>query len=79
MNNNKPPQKSPKNWEKKTSIFNTVETMPDTPKTNLFNIKTSKNQTQKTPFAMLKNNPLFFINFLFFQHTVFVFEKLCFA
>ena len=28
---------------------------------------------------MLKNNPLFFINFLFFQHTVFVFEELCFV
>ena len=29
---------------------------------------------------MFKNNPLFFINFLFFfQHTAFVFEKLCFA
>ena len=29
---------------------------------------------------MFKNNPLFFINFLFFfQHTVFVFENLCFA
>ena len=28
---------------------------------------------------MFKNNPQFFINFLFFQHTVFVFEKLCFA
>ena len=28
---------------------------------------------------MFKNNPLFFINFLFFQHTVFVFQKLCFA
>ena len=28
---------------------------------------------------MFKNNPLFFINFLFFQHTIFVFEKLCFA
>ena len=25
MNNNKPPQESPKNWEKKTSIFNTFE------------------------------------------------------
>ena len=60
-------------------MFNTFETMPDTPKTNLLNIKPQKNQTQKTPFAMLKNNPLFFITFLFFQHTVFVFEKLCFA
>ena len=28
---------------------------------------------------MFKNNPLFFTNFLFFQHTAFVFEKLCFA
>ena len=28
---------------------------------------------------MFKNNPLFFINSLFFQHTIFVFEKLCFA
>ena len=59
MNNNKPPQKSAKIWEKKASMFNTFETMPDTPKTNLFNIKASKKQTQKTPFAMLKNNPLF--------------------
>ena len=29
---------------------------------------------------MFKNNPLFFIKFsVFFQHTGFVFEKLCFA
>ena len=28
---------------------------------------------------MFKNNPLFFKYFLFFQHTIFVFEKLCFA
>ena len=28
---------------------------------------------------MFKNNPLFFIHFLFFHHTVFVFEKLGFA
>ena len=28
---------------------------------------------------MFKNNPLFSINFLFFQHTIFAFEKLCFA
>ena len=66
MNNNKPPKKSPKNWEK-TSIFNTFETMPDTPKQTFSILKPQENQTQKTPFAMLKNNPLFFINFLFFQ------------
>ena len=28
---------------------------------------------------MFKNNPLFFIIFCFFQHTIFAFEKLCFA
>ena len=52
--------------------------MPDTPKTNLLTLKPYKKQTQKNHFAMFKNNPLFFINFLFFQHTVFVFENLCF-
>ena len=67
------PEKNPKMG--KTSIFNTFETIPDTPKTNLLILKPHK----KHHFAMFKNNPLFFINFLFFQHTVFVFEKLCFA
>ena len=76
MNNNEPPQKKPKKLGK-TSIFNTFETMPDTPKTNLLILKPQKNP--KHNFAMFKNNPLFFINFCFFQHTVFVFEKLCFA
>ena len=28
---------------------------------------------------MFKNKPLFFINFLFFQYTIFDFEKLSFA
>ena len=28
---------------------------------------------------MFKNNPLFFINFSFFEHTIIAFEKLCFA
>ena len=73
------PRKNPKNWEK-TSIFNTFETIPDTPKTNPWILKPQKKQTpNKQHFAMFKHNPLFFINFLFFQHTIFVFEKLCFA
>ena len=79
INKNKPPHKSPQNWEKKTKHFNTSGTMPNTPKTNHTNIKTSKNKPKKHHFAMFKNNPPFFINFLFFQHTVFAFEKLCFA
>ena len=79
MNNNEPPQKNPKNWEKKTSIFNTFETMPDTPKTNLLiNINTSQKQTpKKYHFAMFKNNPLVFINFLFFFNIQFLFLKTC--
>ena len=63
----------------KPAFLNTFETIPDTPKTNLLIVKPQKSKPQKHHFAMFKNNPLFFINFLFFQHTVFVFEKLCFA
>ena len=79
MNNNEPPQKKTQELGK-TSIFNTFETIPDTPKTNLLTLKPYNKQTQKKHhFSMFKNNPQFFINFLFFQHTVLVFEKLCFA
>ena len=54
--------------------------MPNTPKTNHNNIKTSKKQTQKTPFCHVQKQPTIFHKFLvFFQHTVFAFEKLCFA
>ena len=72
INKNKPPHtKAPKNGKKiPTSIFNTSGTMPDIPKTNHNNIKTSK-QTQKHHFAMFKNNPQFFINFLFFNIQLF--------
>ena len=77
MNNNEPPQKTLKNWAK--NIFNTFEKMPDTPKRNLFILKPQKNKPQKHHFAMFKNNPLFFMNFLFISTYSFVFEKLCFA
>ena len=40
------PEKNPKNWEK-TSIFNTFETIPDTPKTNLLILKPQKNKPPK--------------------------------
>ena len=78
MNNNEPPQKNPQNWEKQAflTLFKQCQTHQNKP----FNIKTSKKQTpKKHHFAMFKNNPLFFMNFLFFQHRVFVFEKLWFA
>ena len=70
------PRKAPKNG-KKTSIFNTFETMPDTPKTNLLILKPQKNKPKKHHFAMFKNNPLFFIKFLFFFNIQFLFLKSC--
>ena len=67
---------NPKNWGK-TSMFNTLAILPDK---KHHDIKAWKRNNQKNhPFATFKNNPLFFINFLFFQHTAFVFEKLCFS
>ena len=53
--------------------------MPNTPKQTTITLKPQKKQTQKTPFCHVQNNPLFVINFCFFQHTIFAFEKLCFA
>ena len=52
--------------------------MVDTQKQTTISIKPQKRKP-KTQFSMFKNNPLFFINFLFFHHAIFVFEKLCFA
>ena len=72
------PSKNPKNREN-TSIFTNFETIPDTPKTNFLTLKPQRNKPKKHHFAMFKNNPLFFIIFCFFEHIVFVFEKLCFA
>ena len=77
MNNNEPPQKTPKTG--KTSIFNTFETMPDTPKTNLLILKPQKNKPPKNTILPCSNNPLFFINFLFFSTYSSCFWKLCFA
>ena len=76
---NKPPHKSPKNWEKKQAFFNTSGTMPNTPKTNHNNIKTSKKQTQKTPFCHVQKQPTIFPKLSVFSTYNFVFKKLCFA
>ena len=59
MNNNEPPQKNPQNWGK-TSIFDTFETMPDTPKTNLLTLKPYKKHTQKKPFCHVQKQPTIF-------------------
>ena len=54
--------------------------MPDTPKTNLFNIKTSKKTKPKDTICHAQKQPTIFHKLsVFFKHTVFVFEKLCFA
>ena len=79
INKNKPPHKSPKNWGKKTSILTLLALCQTHQKQTTITLKPQKNKPKKHHFAMFKNNPLFFINFLFFQHTVFAFEKLCFA
>ena len=43
-------------------------------------LKTSKKQTQKTPLCHVQKQPTSFHKFsVFFQHTIFAFEKLCFA
>ena len=73
------PRKKPKKLGK-TSIFNTFETIPDTPKTNLLTLKPYNKQTpKKHHFSMFKNNPLFFINFLFFSTYSFCFWKAVFC
>ena len=60
MNNNEPPQKKPKKLGK-TSIFNTFETIPDTPKTNLLTLKPYNKQTQKkTPFFHVQKTTHYF-------------------
>ena len=43
--------------------------MPDTPKTNLFNIKTSKNKPQKHHFCHVQKQPTIFHKFSFFSET----------
>ena len=53
--------------------------MPDTPKTNLLILKPQKKPNPKDTICHVQKQPTIFHKFLFFQHTVFVFEKLCFA
>ena len=79
MNNNKPPQKSPKNWEKKQAFLTLLKQCQTHQKQTFLILKPQKNQTQKTPFAMPKNNPLFFTNSLFFSTYSFCFWKAVFC
>ena len=70
------PEKPPKLG--KTSIFNTIETIPDTPKTNLLILKPKK-QTQKTPFCHVQKQPTVFHKFSVFSTYNFCFWKAVFA
>ena len=72
------PEKNPKLG--KTSIFNTFETIPDTPKTNLLILKPQKNKPPKnTILPCSKTTHHFFINFLFFSTYSFCFWKTVFC
>ena len=75
MNKNKPPHETPKTGKNKH--FETLLQLYQT--TNTITLKPEKNKPKKHHLSMFKNNPLCFIIFCFFQHTVFDFEKLCFA
>ena len=79
MNNNEPPQKKTQNWEKKTSIFNTFETIPDTPKTNLLILKPQKNKPPKIPFCHVQKQPTIFHKFSVFSTYSFCFWKTVFC
>ena len=80
MNNNEPPQKNPKKLGK-NKHFEHFRNNTKHIKNKPCNIKTlQKNKPQKTPFCHVQNQPTIFHKFsFFFQHTGFVFEKLCFA
>ena len=72
MNNNEPPQKKTQKLGK-TSIFNTFETIPDTPKTNLLILKPQKTNPQKTPFCHVQKQPTIFHKFSVFSTYSFCF------
>ena len=74
------PEKPPKTGKKKNRFFNTFETIPDTPKTNLLILKPHKKQTQKTPFCHVQKQPTIFHKFSVFLSTYsFCFWKAVFA
>ena len=78
MNNNEPPQKSPKNWEKKQA-FLTLLKQCQTHQKQTFNTKTSKKQTQKTPFCHVQKQPTIVHKFSVFSTYSFCFWKAVFC
>ena len=78
MNNNEPPQKNPKKLGKKAflTLFKQCQTHQ---KQTFLILKPQKNKPQTTPFCHVQKQPTIFHESVFCQHTVFVFEKLCFA
>ena len=63
----------------KKACLTLLELLQTHKKQTTITLKPQKTNPQKHLFAVFKKNPLFFINFLFFHHTIFVFEKLGFA
>ena len=61
----------------KTSIFNTFETMPETPKTNLLILKPQKNKPKKHHFCHVQKQPTIFHKFSLVFNIQFLFLKRC--
>ena len=69
----------PKKLGKKQAFLTLLELCQTHQKQTTITLKPQKNKPQKHHFAMFKNNPLFFINFLFFSTYHFCFWKAVFC
>ena len=78
MNNNKPPQKSPKIWEKNKQAFLTLLKQCQThQKQTIIILKPQKTNPQKTPFCHVPKQPTIFHKFSVFFNIQFLFLKSC--
>ena len=76
INKNKPPHKSPKKLGKKQAFLTLLELCQTHQRQTTITLKLQKKTNpKKQHFAMFKNNPLFFIIFVFFQHTIFALKS----
>ena len=74
------PRKTPKKLGKKQAFLTLFKQCQTHQKQTFLILKPQKTNPTKTPFCHVQKQPTIFHEFsVFFQHTVFVFEKLCFA
>ena len=79
INKKKPPQKSPKNWEKKQAFLTLLELCQTHQKQTTITLKPQKKQTQKTPFCHVQKQPTIFHTFSVFSTYHFCFWKAVFC